>query len=220
MQRAIQNTINKKTCTKCEETKKLSDFRKDKSKKDGLGSWCKDCSTKDNKRWKMANPDKAKEIVRIWKFSNAKRWRDYKKVWNKAHPVNTREHARRQHVKNLNTPKGRLANRLSCSIRKSIKKGLKAGRPWEDLVGYTVDQLKKHLEKKFEPGMAWENYGKAWEIDHKIPIAVFNFEKPEHIDFKLCWAIKNLRPLEVSLNRRKNAKIDKPFQPSLKFNVI
>lgn len=34
----------KKTCSKCSEEKKLSDFRKDKSKHDGVQSFCKHCA--------------------------------------------------------------------------------------------------------------------------------------------------------------------------------
>jgi len=55
----------------------------------------------------------------------------------------------------------------------------------------------KNILKTFEPWMSWKNYGKdGWEIDHKIPISVFNFTKPEHRDFKRCWALKNLQPLK------------------------
>jgi hypothetical protein len=76
----------------------------------------------------------------------------------------------------------------------------------------------RHLEKQFLPGMSWENMGE-WHIDHKIPIAAFNFEKPEDIDFKRCWALKNLQPLWKSENCIKGAKIDKPFQPSLNLSL-
>ena len=112
-------------------------------------------------------------------------------------------------------PKGKLSSNISRAIRFSIKKNSKANRHWEMLVDFTIDQLKKHLEKRFKPGMTWENYGSVWEIDHKIPIAVFNFEKPEDIDFRLCWSLKNLQPLDASENVRKKDKIIKPFQPSL-----
>jgi hypothetical protein len=57
--------------------------------------------------------------------------------------------------------------------------------------------------------------GKFWEIDHVIPKNVFNYEKPEDIDFKRCWAINNLQPLEKHVNRSKKDKITDPFQPSL-----
>jgi len=67
--------------------------------------------------------------------------------------------------------------------------------------------------------MTWENYGTYWHIDHKIPIAVFNYEKPEDIDFRLCWSLKNLQPLEKIENIKKKDKLEKPFQPSLKIAV-
>ena len=104
---------------------------------------------------------------------------------------------------------------MSCSIGHSLQ-GNKKGNHWEKLVGYTVGQLKKHLEKQFKEGMAWENYGRyGWEIDHIVPISAFNFSSPDNIDFKRCWALKNLRPLWRIDNRIKNDKLIKPFQPSL-----
>jgi hypothetical protein len=87
------------------------------------------------------------------------------------------------------------------------------------LVGYTIDQLKDHLEKLFTKEMTWDNYGIFWEIDHKVPIAVYNFEQPEDIDFKLCWSLKNLQPLECSKNRSKGDSVGKPFQPSLCMSI-
>ena len=97
-------------------------------------------------------------------------------------------------------------------------KGKKSGRGWETLVGYTVKQLEKHLKKRFADGMTWGLFlqGKI-HIDHKIPISVFNYEKPEDDDFKKCWALKNLQPLWAKDNVSKNNNLDKHFQPSLIF---
>jgi 5-methylcytosine-specific restriction endonuclease McrA len=64
--------------------------------------------------------------------------------------------------------------------------------------------------------MTWDNRSE-WDIDHIIPVAVFNFEKPEDMDFKRCWELKNLRPLWKNDNRRKGARLTAPFQPSLIF---
>jgi len=91
-------------------------------------------------------------------------------------------------------------------MNESLQKGMKAGRHWEELVNFTIDELKKHIEKLFTPEMTWENYGTYWHIDHKVPIAVFNFERPDDIDFHLCWSLKNLQPLEASKNMSKGAK--------------
>jgi len=83
-------------------------------------------------------------------------------------------------------------------------------------VGYTLEDLKFRLEKQFAENMTWNNYGKkGWEIDHKIPIAAFNFETPTDTDFKKCWALKNLQPLWSAENIRKQDKVDRPHQPSL-----
>ena len=78
---------------------------------------------------------------------------------------------------------------------------------WESLVGYTVNQLKEHLEKLFDNLMKWENYGNYWHIDHKIPISYFSFATPGDPDFKKCWALENLQPLEKIENLKKGAKI-------------
>lgn len=108
---------------------------------------------------------------------------------------------------------------MSSGINKSLRNGAKSARHWESLVDFTIDQLKVHLEKLFLDGMTWQNYGK-WHIDHKVPIAVFNFSKPEHIDFKRCWSLKNLQPLWAHDNISKRAKITKAFQPSFAFGGV
>jgi hypothetical protein len=64
--------------------------------------------------------------------------------------------------------------------------------------------------------MSWENYGKyTWHIDHITPVAAFNYDNPECLDFKKCWALSNLQPLEAKKNHSKKDKIVSPFQPSL-----
>jgi len=47
---------------------------------------------------------------------------------------------------------------LCNHIRHSLK-GKKAGRRWEKLVGYTLEDLREHLESQFDNKMNWENYG-------------------------------------------------------------
>jgi hypothetical protein len=62
--------------------------------------------------------------------------------------------------------------RLNARIRKAVHgslRGLKRGRPWCVLTGYSVADLKEHLETRFTEGMTWENYGK-WHVDHIRPL--------------------------------------------------
>jgi hypothetical protein len=107
----------------------------------------------------------------------------------------------------------RINRSMSGYIAYSLK-GNKENQHWETLIGYSLKELIKHLEKLFKPGMTWNNYGE-WHIDHIIPVSVHNFTKPEHRDFKRCWALKNLQPMWAKDNLRKQAKINKHFQPSL-----
>lgn len=86
----------------------------------------------------------------------------------------------------------------------------KAGRGWESLVGYTVEDLRLHLERQFRPGMTWENWGKGehcWHIDHIVPKARFSFRTDTDPDFRACWALTNLRPLWQPENQSKAAKM-------------
>lgn len=110
----------------------------------------------------------------------------------------------------------RLSGIISNSIYHSLKKN-KNGRHWETMVGYTLNELKLHIESLWQPEMMWNNYSrKGWHIDHIIPISAFNFDSPEHLDFKRCWSLSNLQPMWSKENLSKGNKINKSFQPCLK----
>lgn len=97
-------------------------------------------------------------------------------------------------------------NKLTRSMSKGICQALKenkAERHWEELVNYTFQELKGHLESQFTPEMTWSNYGSYWEIDHIIPQNTFSFKTEKDKDFKICWSLMNLRPLEKIANRRR-----------------
>lgn len=102
--------------------------------------------------------------------------------------------------------------RLKCNISTSIWQSLKRNKSskssciWEKLVGYTLKELKGHLEKLFLNGMTWANYGE-WHIDHVVPVVAFDFSNPFQSSFKECWALSNLQPLWAVDNKKKGAKI-------------
>ena len=108
-----------------------------------------------------------------------------------------------------------LKNRMRYRMHAALKRG-KGGKRWQDLLGYTVDDLKKHLQKKFQPGMTWELFlNGEIHIDHKIPVAAHNIKDHDSHDFKRCWALKNLQPMWASDNMAKSDNLSKHFQPSL-----
>jgi hypothetical protein len=102
------------------------------------------------------------------------------------------------------TPKGNLHRRMSVAIRGSLKRSGKAAT-WPALVGYSVDELRQHLERQFVRGMGWHNISE-WHIDHIVPLSSFAFATADDPEFKVAWALANLRPLWGSENIRKNAK--------------
>ncbi len=52
-------------CTKCEKEKTPSEMSKDKKRRNGLSSWCKDCRKQSARGWGKSNPDKVKERYRL-----------------------------------------------------------------------------------------------------------------------------------------------------------
>lgn len=223
-----EKTQNKR-CTSCKEIKPISEYRVH----DHLGLYCacKACEKKYrdsrrealkeyNKKYRMIHVEQTKKTSKLWATAHKEQCCERTRRYRKLHPLTPEQRVSEaaRFRKRRSTAKGRLASSMSGGMYQSLKKGAKAGRHWETLVGYTVDQLKIHIEKQFLPGMTWANYGQ-WHIDHRIPIAAFNFEIPEDVDFKRCWELRNLRPLWALDNLKKLDKIDKPFQPSLRLAV-
>jgi hypothetical protein len=69
-----------------------------------------------------------------------------------------------------------------------------------DMLGYSAEELRLHIQSLFQKGMSWENWGE-WHIDHIKPLNTFNIETP----ISEVNALSNLRPLwaEDNLRRKK-----------------
>lgn len=156
--------------------------------------------------WKAANPD----YMQQWYARNP----DYDKRWRALNQDKVTQSAKRSYDRKKDSPEFRLTSAIRAGVVKGMRKGFKSSRRTFDILGYALSDLRTHLESQFQPGMSWENYG-DWHIDHIIPRSVFNYETPDDIDFKRCWALENLQPLWAADNIRKHAKLDEPFQPSL-----
>lgn len=126
------------------------------------------------KRYRSSDKYKSQE--------NIEKRRLYQRMWHRNHPGD------------------KISNSMSRGIYNSLKNA-KNKQHWEDLVPYNLSQLKRHIERQFSLEMNWGNYGTYWEIDHIIPQNLFNISTHNDMDFKICWSLKNLRPLTVSENR-------------------
>jgi hypothetical protein len=164
-----------KYCSKCKQPREFFDFCKDSRSKDGKQSVCKKCKTENAIAYYKANPDKKKN----------------------ENPEVRRKRQLRKYYK----------NRLHSNVANLVRRGLGKNKNSKtfDLLGYTQQQLKEHLEKQFVNGMTWDNYGK-WHIDHKIPRAALPYQVATEENFKKCWALDNLQPLWAIDNLRKSDK--------------
>ena len=105
----------------------------------------------------------------------------------------------------------KLKHNISNLILKHLKlKNISKNNSLKKILGYTIYDLRLHLEKQFEPWMTWENHGitancpkVTWHIDHIQPINTFNITSIHCKDFKKCWALENLRPLDSYINVRR-----------------
>jgi hypothetical protein len=119
----------------------------------------------------------------------------------------------RNYLKRCQKQGEKLNRAIRAGVNSSLQ-GTKNGRKWQELVGYSLQDLVTHLENQFTEGMSWDNYGQ-WHVDHKVPLAAFSFDSPENPMFRVCWGLANLQPMCATDNMRKHTKILEPFQPLL-----
>jgi len=189
-----------KFCSKCNESKLLTEFTKDKNRKDGRYPYCKECrkvndkvyreSGRHNENCKKYNKTEKGQITLKKAVAKYRKTEKYKRAWKKSNKKN------------------RLSNTVSTRMRQSLN-GCKYNRHWETLVEYTLKDLREHLESQFKSGMTWKNHGRVgWHIDHIRPIGSFNITDYDCRDFKECWSLDNLQPLWYWENVRKRDKYE------------
>jgi len=174
--------------------------------------WRKD-NPEYSKQWRKDNPEYSKQWYqdnKEHKNQQSKQWRkdnpEYSKQWRKDNKEKKNQYENQQYATN---PMYKLNSNIRHAIWKSLKTNnlSKNNRHWESLVGYTLQELKTHLETQFDSYMNWQNHGSYWHIDHIIPLASLTFDSEEHENFRLLWSLGNLQPLFGPENLSKNKKI-------------
>lgn len=74
-----------------------------------------------------------------------------------------------------------------------------------DWLGYSVADLRAHLERQFTKGMSWERFAAGdIHIDHIVALTKFDLSNEDEL--RAAWALTNLRPLWAEDNLRKGAQ--------------
>jgi hypothetical protein len=175
-----------KTCNVCKTTKPLDAFSY-RSKAAGiLLTQCKECKRAYNKE-----RDQRPEVKSVRREQK----QDY---WEKIKISDRSRRTQYMREKRMIDPNYRIANTMRATLNQMIKLEIRStAKP----VGCNSQELRKHLESKFDYSMSWGNYGE-WEIDHITPVSKFSQTEAE--EFKKCWHYSNLRPLWKTQNRMKS----------------
>ena len=138
--------------------------------------------------------------------------------WKEINKIQLEDRKRRiKEYKNVDFNYG-ISDKLRGKLRKLlITKSIKTQGTYNELIGCSIMDLKKHLESKFTDGMSWENYGLGgWHIDHVLPCAVYDLKDPE--EQRRCFHFSNLRPLWAKENFDKNDYSETTFSSDKDLN--
>ena len=72
--------------------------------------------------------------------------------------------------------------------------------------GLSIESFREWIEVQFTSDLNWDNFATAWQFDHIVPIAYFDFDKDE--DLKLAWSFINIRVEEYNIDKIKRNRID------------
>jgi hypothetical protein len=220
-----------KICPTCKQVKPITDFNKNKSRKDGYQRECRDCNhIHHNKHYHTKKSPRLKENLKegyktctcckqelpltdfkpgkgrfgvgaTCKICFNKKWNEYQKQ--------TGQNKKHNKLKRQTDIQWKLKSNLRGRYLDALKRHTNGGKVNKhhsaiELLGCNIDDYKQYLEQQFHPDMTWENHGILWEIDHIKPCA--SFDLTDVNQQQECFHYKNTQPLYKSYNRSKGAK--------------
>lgn len=106
-----------KTCSKCGETKELTDFYENKRSRDGKRPSCKICHKKCVAGWQKRNPDKAAKSSRSWQKRNRDKANAISKEYRRRNREELARKTRQREAEDPRKPRARAA------VAKAVKNG-------------------------------------------------------------------------------------------------
>jgi len=170
-----------------------------------------------NKRYKQKYKEKIKQQRHDYYVENKKEYIIKVRKWKENNSDKVKASARKgaEKYRKKNPLKHTISNSISYKLKKrNLTKNNR--KTWINILPYSINELKTHLEALFEEDMSWENYGcknGQWSLDHIIPDSYFNYNSVDDIEFKKCWALDNLQPMWHYQNISKGNRYIGKYKP-------
>ena len=154
------------------------------------------------KDYYLKNKEHMRKIAKEWRSKN----KESISLRGRKHFLENKEHIykrtnERKKIRRKNDPNYKLLSNLRTRLWYALKGNSKSASTME-LIGCTINELRKHLESKFEPWMNWENQGLGgWDIEHIKACFHFNMADPKKQ--RACFNWSNLQPMEHIANIKK-----------------
>jgi hypothetical protein len=157
------------------------------------------------KEYYQNNKEKVDLTKKIWKEKNKERYKIIsKEYYYKNRKKIIKDNTNRKKIRLKTDLNFKLITNLRRRILHALKNNIKSNSTMKLLGVKHVEEVWKHLEKSFKPGMTKENHGK-WHIDHIKPCSSFDLTKPS--EQRECFHYTNLQPLWASENLSKGNRI-------------
>ena len=180
------------------------------------------------KKYYSKNKEREKKQMREYILKNRRQRKEYMKEYNKEYRLKNKEWMNKQmreyysknkeqrkeynsKLENIERRRNWTKNRYRTNVNFKLLticrarllaalKGKSKSASTIKLLGCTIEELRRHIESKFEPWMTWENHG-LWDVDHIKACFHFNLVDPEQQ--RACFNWSNLQPMEHIANIKK-----------------
>jgi hypothetical protein len=191
-------TTGIKRCTRCDESKALSEYHHCASALSKRQPHCKKCSSEIQKI-RSSDPQQVARRKHTDAQRNASK-EGKEKRRNRLESEEGRRKAREWDAKYHANIQVKIANRLRGRIGKAVFSKNKQGSAVFDL-GCSIEFFIAHIEGQFKDGMCWDNYGICgWHLDHIQPLSKFDLTDREQVldafnyrNYQPLWAADNIR---------------------------
>jgi hypothetical protein len=161
---------NQKKCSRCNLwlDSNETNFNKSKNRPMGLNYYCRNCQTKNSRKFRGSDENRKNEYRQKQERSNND-------------PLFKLTCRVRVLIKNY------IKRVDVVNMRKKSKT--------IDILGCNFYEFKEYIEKQFIDGMSWDNYG-TWHLDHIVPVSLGVNEDEvielcHHTNYQPLWASEN-----------------------------